>query len=568
MAIVECVPNFSEGRDHAVLDAIVAAIKSADGCQVLDVDPGAATNRTVVTVVGEPEAVLEGAYRGIAKAAQLIDMSKHRGAHPRMGATDVCPFVPVSGLSMDDCVELARRLGKRVGEELKIPVYLYEYAASRPERVNLADVRSGEYEALPDKLTKEEWKPDFGPASFNPHTGATAISAREFLLAYNVNLNTQDKSRASDIALDLREQGRAKRDSQGEIVRDKSGKAIKVPGRFEHVKGVGWYIDEYKLAQISMNLTNYKVSSLHAVFDAACEEAVKRGLRVTGSELVGLVPLEAMVQAGRHYLRKQGKSAGIPESEVVECAIRSMGMRDVAPFDPQEKIIEYRLKKGQSGLADLSLAAFCDELSSESPAPGGGSVAALVGSLAAGLAAMVANLTVGRKGQDDVWDAMNELAVKAQEHKDWLMEAVDADTQAFNAVLAARRYPKSTESEIAAREKAILQANREATLVPLRVLERTHAVLDLTAEAARKGNPNSLSDAGVAALCAMACAEGAYYNVLINLAGLKDDQPWASKTRERAESGLRQAKEAGEAIRQELGSTLRAALEDASATKS
>ncbi len=561
MAIVECVPNFSEGRDQAVLEAIVAAIQSADGCQVLDVDPGAATNRTVVTIVGEPEAVLEGAFRGIAKAAQLIDMSKHRGAHPRMGATDVCPFVPVSDLSMDDCVELARRLGQRVGKELKIPVYLYEYAASRPERVNLADVRSGEYEALPEKLKKAEWKPDFGPASFNAHTGATAISAREFLLAYNVNLNTQDKSKASDIALDLREQGRAKRDEKGEIVRDGSGNAVKVPGRFQHVKGVGWYIDEYKQAQISMNLTNYKVSALHDVFDAAREEAVKRGLRVTGSELVGLVPLEPMLMAGRHYLRKQGKSAGIPESEVVECAIRSMGMRDVAPFDPQEKIIEYRLAKGQTGLADLTLSGFCDELSSESPAPGGGSVAALVGSLAAGLTAMVANLTVGRKGQEEVWEEMNELAVQAQAHKDWLMDAVDADTEAFNAVLAARRLPKNGADEVTAREEAILQANREATLVPLTVLERTHAVLELTANAADRGNPNSLSDAGVAALCCLACAEGAYYNVLINLAGLKEDQPWAGETRRRAEAALSEARKSGESIRDEVAARLRVALD-------
>ncbi len=559
MAIVECVPNFSEGRDLAVIDQITAAIDGVDGCQVLDVDPGAATNRTVVTVVGEPEAVLEGAFRGIAKAAELIDMSKHHGEHPRMGATDVCPFVPVADITMDECVELARRLGKRVGEELSIPVYLYEHAATRPERVNLADVRSGEYEGLPEKLKKPEWKPDFGPAVFNPRTGATAISAREFLLAYNVNLNTQDKKKASDIALDIREQGRAKRDANGRIVRDENGKAIKVPGRFKNVKGVGWYIDEYKLAQISMNLTNYKVSSLHEVFDACCEEAQKRGLRVTGSEIVGLVPLEPMLMAGRHYLRKQGKSAGLPEPEVIEVAIRSLGLHDVARFDPQEKIIEYRLAKGKKGLGDLTLTGFGHELSSESPAPGGGSVAALCGSLAAGLTAMVANLTVGRKGQEDDWDAMNEVAVQAQPHKDWLMRAVDADTEAFNAVIAARRLPKKTDQEKAAREEAMKEANRQATLVPLEVLERNLPVLELTEQVARRGNPNSLSDAGVAALCSMTCAEGAYYNVLINLAGLDDDAEWAGQIRKRAEKALEEVMERGRAIQQEV----RQRLEDA-----
>ncbi len=562
MAIVECVPNFSEGRDLAVIEQITRAIDAVDGCQVLDVDPGAATNRTVVTVVGDPEAVLEGAFQGIVKAAELIDMSKHHGAHPRMGATDVCPFVPVAEITMEECAELARRLGRRVGEELGIPVYLYEHAASRPERVNLADVRSGEYEGLPQKLKDPQWKPDFGPAVFNPRTGATAISAREFLLAYNVNLNTQDKKKASDIALDLREKGRAKRDANGKIIRDENGKAIKVPGRFKHVKAVGWYIDEYKLAQISMNLTNYKVSSLHEVFDACCEEAEKRGLRVTGSEIVGLVPLEPMLMAGRHYLRKQGKSAGLPEPEVVECAIRSLGLRDVADFDPEEKIIEYRLARGTTGLRDLTLSAFGHELSSESPAPGGGSVAALCGSLAAGLTAMVANLTVGRKDQKDDWEAMNEVAVQAQPHKDWLMRAVDADTDAFNAVLAARRMPKKTDEEIAAREATLREANRKATLVPLEVLERNLPVLELTAQVAERGNPNSLSDAGVAALCAMACAEGAWYNVLINLEGLMaNDRDWAQQTRQRADRALEAVLEKGRALQQQVRARLESALE-------
>lgn len=546
MAIVECVPNFSEGRDRRIIDQIVAAM-AVDGCQVLDVDPGAATNRTVVTMVGEPEAVLEGAFQGIRAAAQLIDMRRHKGAHPRMGATDVCPFVPVSGVTMEECVALAHRLGERVGE-LGIPVYFYENAATRPARRNLADVRAGEYEALPEKLASEAGAPDRGPATHNPRAGATAIGAREFLLAYNVNLNTQDRKLANDIALTLREQGRARRDAHGEIVRDEAGQALKVPGRFPHVKGVGWFIDEYKVAQISMNLTNYRVTSLHQVFDAACEEAASRGMRVTGSELVGLVPLEPMLMAGRHYLRRQGKSAGLPEREVVECAVRSLGLRDVAPFDPDDKIIEYRLARGRKGLADLTLKGFCDELSSESPAPGGGSVAALCGSLGAGLAAMVASLTVGRKGQADVWDEMNELAVAAQPHKDWLMRAVDADTEAFNAVLAARRLPKGTPEEVAARDEAIRLANRGATLVPLSVIERTLPVLDLLAVAVDKGNPNSVTDAGVGVLCCLTCAEGAWLNVLVNLAGMDGDADWAAETRGRADAALAAARQTGEAV--------------------
>jgi glutamate formiminotransferase/formiminotetrahydrofolate cyclodeaminase len=560
MPIVECVPNFSEGRDMAVINQITGAIGQVDGCEVLDVDPGAATNRTVVTLVGEPDVVLEGAFQGIKKAAELIDMSKHSGEHPRFGATDVCPFVPVSGITMEECAELARRLGKRVGEELGIPVYLYENAASRPERVNLADVRSGEYEALKEKLKKPEWKPDFGPAEFNARSGATAMSAREFLMAYNINLNTQDKKKAADIALDLREGGRNMRGPDGKFVRDKDGNPIKAPGRFKNCKAVGWYIDEYKIAQISMNLTNYKITSLHEIFDAACEGAEKRGLRVTGSELVGLLPLEPMLMAGRHYLRKQGKSAGIPEREVVECAIRSMGMSEVATFDPDDKIIEYRLARGQKGLRDMTLKGFGDELSSESPAPGGGSVAALCGSLGAGLTAMVANLTVGRKGQDDVWDEMNEVAIEAQAHKDWLMLAVDADTDAFNQVLAAMRLPQKSDEEIAARKEALRLANRGATQVPLDVLERNLPVLDLCAEVVAKGNPNSLSDGGVAALCCMTCAEGAYYNVLINLAGLEDDGAWASETKTRADKALAAVMDKAQAIQKDVRGRLEGEL--------
>jgi len=502
----------------------------------------------VVTLVGEPEAVLEAAFQAIRKAAEVIDMSHHSGAHARMGATDVCPFVPVADITMEECVALARRLGKRVGEELGIPVYLYEHAASRPERRNLAEIRKGEYEGLADKLRDPEWKPDFGPAAFNPKSGATVIGAREFLIAYNVNLNTRDRKLAQDIALDIREGGRAKRDAAGEIVRHPDGSAVKVPGRLKAVKGVGWFIEEYDRAQVSMNLVDMATTGVHEAFDAIEEEARKRGLRVTGSELVGLIPLQAMLEVGRHYLKKQKQSTGIPERRIVATAIQSLGLNELTPFDPDEKIIEYRLARdGAAGrLVQRTLAGFVDELSTDSPAPGGGSVAALCGAMAAGLAAMVANLTVGRKGHEDDHEAMIALAERGQRAKDAFLVAVDADTDAFNRVMDAMRMSARTDEERAVKEAAIREANRGATLVPLSVLERTTEVLELAEATAARGNPNSLSDAGVAGLTALACAEGAYYNVLINLGGMEADA-WVEETRTRARKQV-------EAVRRQAGS--------------
>ncbi|NNF05957.1 MAG: glutamate formimidoyltransferase [Candidatus Eisenbacteria bacterium] len=548
MAIVECVPNFSEGRNLAVINQITQAIENVEGVALLDVDPGAATNRTVVTFVGDPESAVEAAFAAIKTASEVIDMRNHSGAHARMGATDVCPFIPVSGMTMEDCAELARKLGERVAKELGIPIYLYEAAATREERRNLANVRAGEYEGLEQKLKDPEWAPDFGEAKFNPGAGATVIGARKFLIAYNVNLNTRDRKRAHDIALDIREAGRAKRDAQGEIVRHPDGKAIKVPGRLKETKAVGWYIDEYDQAQVSINLVDYEVTAPHQVFDVIEEEAQKRGLRVTGSELVGLIPLNALLMAGRHYLKKQGKSMGIPERMIVETAVQSLGLRDIATFDLDEKIIEYRLNRDNKGLVDLTVTGFANELSTDSPAPGGGSVAALCGSLSASLSSMVGNLTMGRKGQESVWEEMSELGAKAQELKDWYLSAVDRDTAAFNAVMAANRIRAKSDDEKAAKADAVKAANRLATTVPMEVLERTMELIRLAQKMAEFGNPNSLSDAGVAGLTARSCAEGAYYNVLINLGGLDDDAAWGKKQRTKAEANLAKCREKAEAL--------------------
>ena len=548
MPIVECVPNFSEGRDRSVIDRIAAAIAGVEGVSLLDVDPGAATNRTVVTFVGEPDAVVEGAFEGIREAAGLIDMRRHSGEHARMGATDVCPFVPVSGITMEECAELARRLGRRVGDELGIPVYLYEHAASRPERRNLADVRAGEYEGLAEKLSDPEWAPDFGPAELNAASGATVIGARKFLIAYNVNLNTRSKKLAHDIALDVREAGRLKRDAAGKIVRGPEGKKERAPGRLPATKAVGWYIDEYQRAQVSINLVDFEVTAPHQAFDAIEEEAVKRGLRVTGSELVGLIPLDAMLQAGRHYLARQGQSLGLPERQIVETAIQSLGLRDLSEFDPDEKIIEYRLAREAASLVGRSVSGFADELSTDSPAPGGGSVAALNGALSAALSAMIGNLTHGRKGQEEVWEAMSRLAETAQRHKEWYLAAVDRDTEAFNRVIAAARGKARTEDEKTAKAESVRQANRGAIAVPLEVLEGCARLLDLAREMASSGNPNSLSDAGVAVWCARTCAEGAYYNVLINLGGLEGDEEWAAQAAARAKKALAEVRETADAL--------------------
>ncbi len=540
MKLVECVPNFSEGRNLEVLEAIAHAIRGVKGVSLLDMDPGEATNRTVFTMVGLPEAVEEAAFRAIARAAELIDMTQHLGAHARMGATDVCPFVPVADVTMAECVEIARRVGRRVGEELGIPVYLYEEAATRPERRNLADVRKGEYEGLPDKLKDVEWAPDFGPARFNSRAGATAVGAREFLIAYNVNLNTRNRQLAHDIALDIREQGRAIRGEDGKFVRDDGGNKVRRPGVFKSCKAVGWYIDEYARAQISINLTNFKITPMHAVFDEIARQAQRRGLRVTGSEIVGLVPLQAMLETGRHYLTKQGESAGVPEERLVEVAVQSLGLSELSPFDPNEKIIEYRIRSA-APLVSMDLGKFTAELASDSPAPGGGSVAALCGALGASLASMVAHLTYGKKAFRERRPAMNEIAEKAHGLRAFFLSAIDRDTEAFNDVIAARRLPKKTEEEIAAREAAMERADEEAILVPLGVLKSAVPCIELARGVIEQGNPASLSDAGVAALTALACAEGAYYNVLINLQGAAET-PFAAKTRREADAAVTEAR--------------------------
>lgn len=519
--IVECVPNFSEGRDTSVIQAIAGAMDAVDGAHVLDVDPGRATNRTVMTVVGAPDAVVEAAFQGIREAAQLIDMSAHQGEHPRMGATDVCPFVPVRGLTMDDCVELARRLGRRVGEELEIPVFLYEYAASSPGRRNLAAVRAGEYEGLAERLGRPEWHPDFGPAAFKPRHGATAVGARKFLIAYNVNLSTRSKKLATEIALEVREGGRNLRGPDGRFLRDPEGNPRKRPGRLRNVKAVGWFIEEYGRAQISANLTDYEASNLNDVFDACEEEARRIGVRVTGSELVGLVPLDALLRAGRHYLARAGESTGVPETRVVQAAVRSLGLDELGPFDPREKVIEYRLEERDGLLREMTLSGFTDELSTDSPAPGGGSVAALCGAVAAGLAAMVGNLTHGRKAFAGVAGAMEELAVKAQELKDWCLAAIDADTRAFNRFMEALRMPADGPEAARSREAAMEAARWEAVEVPLSLLRRIPGLLELAERALEQGNPNAASDAATAAACARAAAEGAHANVAVNCRDLE-----------------------------------------------
>lgn len=525
--LVECVPNFSEGRDQAIIDSITGEMTQVDGVTLLDVDPGADTNRTVVTMVGEPDAVLEAAFQAIRRAGELIDMSGHSGAHPRMGATDVCPFVPVSGLSMDDCAELARRLGQRVGDELGIPVYLYEHAASRPERRNLADVRKGEYEGLAEREGNEYWNPDFGPASFNARSGATAIGAREFLIAYNINFNTRNKKPVHDIAMDIREAGRAKRDEEGKIVRDENGKIVKVQGKLKAVKGIGWYIEDYGVAQLSVNLTSYTTTPLHLLFETVREEARKRGLRATGSELVGLIPLDAILEAGRHYLGLQGGSKGIPEKDIVHIAVKSLGLDELYPFEAEKKIIEYAVReKGE--LATLTVESFCDVLSSDAPAPGGGSVAALCGALSAALTAMVGNLTTGKGIGEEREKAAWALSERGQKLKEAFVLAIDDDTRAFNRVMDCMRLPKKSDEQKAARLAAIEEANKGATMVPLEVLRRSVEALELAEEMVPLGNPNCASDVGVAGLTGRTAAHGAGYNALINLAGIKDEDFCAS----------------------------------------
>jgi glutamate formiminotransferase/formiminotetrahydrofolate cyclodeaminase len=527
--LIECVPNFSDGRNPEVIRQITAAISSAEGVSLLDVDPGASTNRTVVTFVGSPDAVVEGAFRGIQKAAELIDMRKHSGAHPRMGAIDVCPFIPISNVTWEEAIECANRLGRRVGEELKIPVYLYERAAKDSARSNLAVIRAGEYEGFAAKIQQPQWKPDYGPQSLNPTAGVTAIGARDFLIAYNVNLNTKSVRRATSIAFDVRENGRVKTEDgtpTGKVVLDESGDPVRVPGMLKHVKAIGWYVDEYGTAQVSMNLTNIEETPLHVAFDACVESASQRGLRVTGSELVGMLPKKCLLDAGRYFLRKQHWSEGVAEEELIDIAVRSMGLAELRPFDAKEKIIELKIESAEkkNALVDLNLRQFCNETLSDSPAPGGGSVAALMGALGASLGGMVANLSAGKRGWDEKLAYFSDWAVKAQQLKDELLRLVDEDTAAFNEVMAAFGMPKESVEEKAARVSAIEKANRKAAEVPLRVMETAARGYDLLEEMARNGNPASISDVGVGVLATRACVEGAAMNVRINVGSIKDEQ--------------------------------------------
>src|SRR6266508_4316294 len=508
--LIECVPNFSEGRDQNVVRQITDAIESVDGVSLLDVDPGASTNRTVVTFVGDPDAAVEAAFRGIRKAAELIDMRKQKGAHPRMGATDVCPFIPVSNVSWEEAIECANRLGERVGEELKIPVYLYERAARDKSRANLAVIRGGEYEGFFEKIKQPEWKPDFGPAVFNEKSGGTVIGVRDFLIAYNANLNTKSVRRANSVAFDVREQGRFKTDDgtpTGKKILDPNGEPVREPGMLKHVKAIGWFVKEYGIAQVSMNLTNIEETPLHAAFDACVESAAKRGLRVTGSEIVGMVPKRSLVDAGRYFLRKQQWSEGVSEEELIDIAVRSMGLGELKP-----------------SLAKMNVREFCNETLSDSPAPGGGSVAALMGALGASLGGMVANLSAGKRGWDDKLEYFSEWAVKAQQLKDELLSLVDEDTTAFNKVMDAFGLPRESADEKTARAAAIEEATKHAAEVPLKVMETASKSYALLAEMAEKANPASISDVGVGALATRACIEGAALNVRINLGQLKDEK--------------------------------------------
>jgi glutamate formiminotransferase / formiminotetrahydrofolate cyclodeaminase len=527
--LIECVPNFSEGRDLNLIRQITDAIESVEGVSLLDVDPGASTNRTVVTFVGDPDAAVEAAFRAIEKAAELIDMRKHKGAHPRMGGTDVCPFIPVSNVTWDEAIACANRLGKRVGEELKIPVYLYEKAAKDKSRANLSVIRAGEYEGFFEKIKQPQWKPDFGPATFNEKSGATVMGVRDFLVAYNVNLNTKSVRRANSVAFDVREQGRIKTEDgtpSGKPVLDANGEPVREPGMLKHVKAIGWFVKEYGIAQVSMNLTNIEETPLHVAFDACAEAASKRGLRVTGSEIVGMVPKKCLVDAGHYYLRKQRWSEGVSEEELIDMAICSMGLSELKPFDPKEKVIEFKIESAvpKKSLVKMNVREFCNETLSDSPAPGGGSVAALMGALGASLGGMVANLSAGKRGWDDKLQYFSDWAVKAQQLKDELLSLVDKDTAAFNKVMDAFALPKESAEEKVARSAALEEATKYAAEVPLKVMETASKSYQLLSEMAEKGNPASISDVGVGALATRACIEGAAMNVRINLATLKNEK--------------------------------------------
>jgi len=520
--LIECVPNFSEGINLDIINKITAEIEKVEGVKLLDVDPGKATNRTVVTFVGEPQPVIDAAFLAIQKAAELIDMRTHKGEHPRMGATDVCPLIPVSGISMDETVAWAKKLAQRVGTELQIPVFLYESAAQQEDRKNLATIRSGEYEGLADKLKDPHWAPDYGPATMNVRSGATVIGARDFLVAYNVNLNTTSTRRANSVAFDLRENGRVK-ELNGKKVVDENGQEVREPGLLKSVKAIGWYIEEYGIAQISMNLTNISITPLHIAFDTAVERAHARGMRVTGSELVGLVPLQCLLDAGKYFLEKQRRSTGISEAELIRIAVKSMGLDELAPFDPNKKIIEYQLRDGGGKkLIDLNLQDFANETASESPAPGGGSISAYLGALGASLGAMVANLSSHKKGWDEQWKFFSDWAVQGQACKDELLRLVDEDTLSFNKIMEAFALPKGSDDEKAKRSEAIQAATLYATQVPLRTMKVCYKTFPLIKEMVEKGNPNSVTDAAVGALCLRSAIYGACLNVKINASGLKD----------------------------------------------
>jgi glutamate formiminotransferase/formiminotetrahydrofolate cyclodeaminase len=520
--IIECVPNFSEGRDSEKIAQITGLIESVAGVRLLNVDPGKATNRTVVTFVGEPEAVIEAAFQAIRKAGELIDMSTHTGEHPRMGATDVCPLIPISGISMEETAAYAQQLAKRVGEELKLPVYLYEEAQSIPGRKNLSVIRAGEYEGFFKKILQPEWKPDFGPAVMDAKRGATVIGARDFLIAYNVNLNTTSTRRANAVAFDVREAGRVKREN-GQVVKDAHGQPVNIPGSLKSVKAIGWFIEEYGIAQISMNLTNIRMTPLHIAFDEVCERARDRGLRVTGSELVGLVPLQALTEAGKYFLRKQNRSVGVSEKALIDMAVRTMGLDELTPFKPEERVIEYLLQDpAEQKLIRQSLIRFSEETASESPAPGGGSISAYVGTLGISLATMVANLSAHKKGWDERWEEFSDWSEKGEDLRKQLLLLVDADTRAFDSIMAAFGLPKSTDAEKSIRTQAIQNATKLAMEVPLQVMRLCLQSMDVIEAMANNGNPNSVSDAGVGALCARTAVLGAFMNVRINAAGCTD----------------------------------------------
>lgn len=524
LKIIECVPNFSEGQDEKLIEALSKAIEHTEGVRLLHVDPGKSTNRTVVTFAGNPDAVIEAAFQAIKLASELIDMRFHKGEHPRMGATDVCPLIPISGISMEETVAYSKKLAARVGSELSIPVYLYENSATHPSRKNLADIRSGEYEGLEEKMKNPDWQPDYGPKSFNPKSGATVIGARDFLIAYNVNLNTKSTKLANEIAFDIRENGRPVKDPQtGKLIKNQQGEILRTPGTCKSLKAIGWYIDEYGQAQVSMNLTNMLETPLHKAFEECRKSADRLGLVVTGSELVGLVPKKALLDAGVYFMKKQNRSLGISEEELIDLAIQSLGLNSLALFEPQKRIIEYMLEDKTNKLVDLSLKKFAEETASESPAPGGGSVSAYLGALGASLGAMVANLTAHKKGYEDRLEFFSDHGVQAQEKIKELLFLVDEDTKAFNAIMEAFRLPKNTTEEKSIRKKAIRKANVYAIEIPLKTMETAASCLPLLRAMIENGNPNSISDAGVGALCIQAAVSGAALNVQINAASLDDE---------------------------------------------